>query len=1170
MLRAGQPRPAVVLALLGLVLATAMAATTALLRRPNQPAALAPPPASDAPSADLPVFFEPAPAGGFVSRGPGYSLALTGSDAVVGVRGGTFRLRPAGPTADPHAELVAGRPLGGTVNRLSGDDPAGWATRLTTYGRVEARQVWPGVDVVWHGGQGLLEHDMVVAPGADPALVAFDVEGADDLVLDPGGDLLIGLGGTAARLARPVVYQEVEGARRHVPGQFALLGPARIGFRVGAYDRSLPLVIDPTLVTSTFLGGIGNDSGYAVAVDAEGNRYVTGATESADFPTNAPLQSALQGAAPTSDAFVSKFSADGTRLIWSTYLGGQGRDTGYAVAVATDGTVLVAGVTESADFPRARGAQENFAGGASDGFVAKIAANGTGIEWSTFIGGTQTDRARGLAVDPGGNAYVTGSTASVDFPSVSAFNPGPFRPDDLDAFLVKVPATGGPFAYATRLGGSNDDRGLAVAVDGQANAYVTGDTLSPGFPTVRPIQATSGGSAGGVAGSFPDAFVSKFNPTGSALVYSTFLGGGDVDQGTAIAVDAQGAAYVAGNTNSPNFPTVAPLQPRKDNDSDAFVAKVDAPGGALVYSTYVGGGGADGANGVAVDRTGSAHVVGTTGSPNWPTSRPTQPARGGGDDAFVLKLSADGRTSVFSTYLGGRDADSGLGVAVGTQGAVHVLGLSGSADFPSVKPVQGSRPAAGGDAFVASLDVADLAAPATTTTSAGAPAAAPPASSAAAASSTSAHDRRVRILGAVTLALLLAAVAQTVYLRRRKPVTRPSRPQTAPRPSTGSASAGLRVLDSGSGATRKSGAPAKAAASKSTRSPKARGGPKGGAKKSGAGKGPAKKSGAPAKQGAAAAAAAAGALGGTAAASDAADGGPPTEAIPATPPRVRPHTPAVARLLEEDLWPPEPDEDELEEAAPASADALSDEWPEQAAPADEPSPAPAPTAVEDAIVEPAPAAPAAPVASPPPPPFAPPAPPSPAPGAPPEPAPAIPPVPAEELSFWDLFPEDLPPVRATNDPVDDLLVDPLALPEGPDSAVGHLIGSTEPRPRPEEESEGADPTRPRPPEAEIVIAELLDGPVPTGLRPAAESPWAPVPADGGFVISELLDDQADETATPPSRGSGAEASDGNGTDTVGAAAGGPSKAEQARIAADRARRRRSRRGGRGKPPGGST
>jgi hypothetical protein len=1129
MRRTGLPRRAVVLVVSGLVVASATAAATAALLRSPAPLGPAASPAHDV-LATLPISFE-ATDGGFVSRGAGYSFGLTPAGAVVGVHGGSFGLRPAGPLVNAAAQLEPAQPLSGTITRITGSDPSQWRSGAATYARVSAKQVWPGVDMVWHGDQRRLQHDMVVAPGTDPAVVAFDVEGARSLTVDPAGDLVIHLGATTARLARPVLYQEAAGARRPVDGAFAILGPSRIGYSVGAYDAALPLVIDPTLLTSTHLGGAGIDAGYAIAVDAQGNTYVAGTTESADFLTQAPLQTALSGdpAVPSADAFVSKFSPDGSRLIWSTFLGGTGRDTGFGVAVAGDGSVYVSGVTESANFPVARGAQLSYGGGASDGFVARIAANGTGIEWSSFIGGGGADRARGLAVDSTGNAYLTGSTNSDNFPSVNAQQPGPFRPEDLDAFVAKFPPAGAPFTYATRLGGGNDDRGLAIAVDAQGNAYVTGDTLSPGFPTVRPIQASSGGSAGGVAGAFSDAFVAKYNPTGNALVYSTFLGGSDFDQGTAIAVDAQGAVYVAGNTNSPNFPTTGALQGSKGNDPDAFVTKIDAPGSAVVYSTYIGGSGADGANGIAVDRTGSAHVVGTTGSANFVVAKATQGAKSGGDDAFVLKLDSTGRGPLFSSFLGGRETDAGMGVALNAQGAVRVLGLTASADFPSVKPVAGVKPPAQGDAFVASIEVIDPVVPTTAVTETQAA----PATSATA---DDAHDRRVRFFGIAFVVILALAVAQTMYLRRRTPAPatasrRPGGPPARPAAKP-AASAGVTLPEKG---------PAAGAGAKSTRSPKARGGPKSTTpQKKAAQARKAAERRARKEQAAAAAAAASTTEDKTTVdvpADDLGDGGPPTViAPPPEPPKARPQTPAIASLLKEDLWAPEPSEGD--DGAPAEGEA--------------PAPAPAPTAeVEAEPVEQAPAAPewapfdtgSTPVVGDAPPPAAPPAP-----GVP------IPPVPAEELSFWDLFPEDLPPARTPAPfPADDALVDPLALPEGPASASERLA------------AEPAPDTPGPPPQAEIVIAELLDGPPPSGMRMSAQSQWAPTP-ESDFFIDDLL---VDRSATPPVAAAAEDANgdDDSAGDDMATASQGRRPEDAARIAADQARRRRSRRGGRGRPPG---
>ncbi|MDQ2825537.1 MAG: SBBP repeat-containing protein [Actinomycetota bacterium] len=922
----------------------------------------------------LPLSFEASGDGRFVSAGPGYSLVLTPAEAILNVAGGTLALRAAGPEANPAPELAGRQAQPGTVSRFKGADPRAWATGVATFGEVRAEQVWPGVDVVWHGDQRALEHDVVVGPGADAGAVAFEVDGAGPLTLDANGDLLVGLSTGKARLSRPVVYQDVAGARRSVPGSFNVLGPTEIGFAVGDYDHTAPLVIDPTLVTSTTLGGSSSDIGYSIAVDAAGNSYVVGTTASTDFPGASVLQAPLSpgASAPGTDAFVSKLSPDGSSVLWSTFLGAKGRTAGYAVAVGPGGSVYVAGVTESPDFPTVQAGQSTYGGGPSDAFVARLAPDGASLQWSTFLGGTQTDRARGMAIDAAGNAYVTGSTSSVNFPAVNAEQSRVPRPDDIDAFLTEIPADGGPFVYSTRLGGSNDDHGLAVAVDSVGAAYVTGDTLSAGFPTVRALQPASGGSASGVAGSFPDAFVAKFTPAGSALVYSTFLGGSDSDQGTAIAVDSSGAAYVTGITSSPDFPVVGPIQARKGGDSDAFVAKIDPAGAALVYSTYLGGDGADDANGIAVDHNGNAAIIGTTSSANWPTVSPTQPARSSGDDAFVAELSPGGARILFSTYLGGRDSDAGLGVAIDTHGTVHMVGVTSSPDFPQLKPLRSARPVAGGDAFVATISVDQIG----------------PAPRSAAAPLASPHRRRLQALGALALGLLLAAGAQTVYLCRPK----------SPRSSQ---------------LTTRAGVPAGGNPVVEVHSRRVLPGAKSGAASTGVGR---SASTSATRTGAGMAAGTRPGPGGADGAMSAAlgdGGGEPTPPTSAGTPERRTRGLDVAQLLTEDMW--------ARGSAPVPGDPTVDAGQAEAS-RDSSGARPLRTGERRPPVQGSATTPRGPGAEP------------------------VPPVLAEGRSFWDLFPEDLPQPGSVALPASGFLVDPIALPDGPDSVAARVAREGVPLP----------------------------------------------------------------------------------------------------------------------------
>ena len=735
------------------------------------PEAPAPAAALDALAA-LPLGFEPnvgqAEVGvDYLARGPGYRLALSSTAADITLPGAAAPLHMRLVGSDPAATPATLDPLPGHTNYLTGDDPSAWQTGVPTYARVSYADVWPGVDIVFQGDQRRLRHDFVVAPGADPSTIAVDFAGTGTgtdqpaPTVDPAtGDLLVG----DARLSRPVLYQDTERGRQPVDGAFRLLGDGHVGFTVGAFDHTKSLVIDPTLVTSSYLGGSGIDNAAAVDVDGGGNVYIAGSTESSDFRATNPFQGTLNGdgSPGKSDAFVAKLNAEGTTLLYATYLGGSNRDAAAGVAVASDGTVYVTGVTESDNFPKTDGvAQDHYGGGPSDAFVTKLNPAGSGLAWSTFIGGSQTDSARAIAVNAGGEAFVTGSTNSVEFPTANPLQQGTPRPDDVDAFVTKVAVQGNSFVYSTRLGGDNDDRGLDIAVDPTGNAYVTGDTRSPGFPTARPLQPGAGGAASGVAGSFSDAFVSKLGPAGNNLVYSTFLGGSDTDQGAGIAVGSDGAAYVTGTTNSPNFPVREPLQGRKDSDTDAFVTKVNPAGSELVYSTYLGGGGADSGTGIIVDQAGSATVVGVTGSTNFPTAKPLQGVKGGGaTDAFVSTLAPAGATLVSSTYLGGREDDQAAGVAVGPGAATPVVvGSTSSTDYPTAKPIQSARAGASADGFVTRISAAEEASPATSVATGGAVTTTP--------AKSGTHDKRVRLLVATTAALFLIAVLQTAYLRRK-------------------------------------------------------------------------------------------------------------------------------------------------------------------------------------------------------------------------------------------------------------------------------------------------------------------------------------------------------------------------------------------------------------------
>lgn len=383
-------------------------------------------------------------------------------------------------------------------------------------------------------------------------------------------------------------------------------------------------------------------------------------------------------------------------LLYSTYLGGSGDEYAFAIAVDSAGNAYVTGQTSSLNFPLTNPEQPTNMGG-TEVFVAKLNSTGSALVYSTYLGGSGGDIGYGVAVDSSGNAYVTGSTSSTNFPTVTPLQPA-FGGGGTDAFLAKLDPTGSVLVYSTYLGGSLSDTGQGIAVDSAGNAYVTGQTSSTNFPTRNALQPASGGGG--------DAFLAKVNPTGSALVYSTYLGGSASDDGYGIAVDSAGNAYIIGTTFSTNFPTENSLQSTNMGGTDAFVAKLNPAGSALVYSTYLGGSGSEVGIAIAADNSGNAYVTGYTSSTNFPVVNSLQAVNAGGNDAFVAKIDPTGSALVYSTYLGGNYGDTGQGIAVDSAGNAYVTGITFSTNFPTVNPLQARYAGGGNDAFVAQFNPA--------------------------------------------------------------------------------------------------------------------------------------------------------------------------------------------------------------------------------------------------------------------------------------------------------------------------------------------------------------------------------------------------------------------------------------------------------------------------------
>ena len=585
----------------------------------------------------------------------------------------------------------------GVSNYFTGNNPSQWLTNISQYGEVEYQNVYAGIDLVYYGNQQQLEYDFVVAPGANPGSIHLDFKGASSISLDTRGDLVLHTASGDVVQHAPVIYQDIGGVRHTVPGQFVLGAQGQVSFNVGAYDASLPLTIDPVLGYSTYLGSGNYDAGLGIAVDGSGNAYITGETSSINFPTTTgAFQTSSAG---SYDVFVSKLNAAGTALVYSTYLGGSGDDEGYGIAVDGSGNAYVTGETDSTNFPTTQGAFQTSDAGSYEAFVTKLNAAGNALAYSSYLGGQSFDEGTGIAVDGSGNAYVTGTTESSNFPTTTSAFQTTWTGSE-KAFITKLNGAGTALVYSTLLGGTSTDGAESIAVDSSGDAYVTGFANSTDFPITPGAFQTNHASDSG----YTDAFVTKLNSSGTALVYSTYLGGNHADMGYGITVDSAGDAYVTGSTASSTFPTTSGAFQTSNAGGllDAFVTKLDASGTALVYSTFLGGSSEDRGFGIAVDGAGDAFVTGDTQSANFPTTTNAfQTSSGGGDDTFLTEMNASGTALAYSTFMGGSSGEIGHGVAVDGAGNAYMVGCTYSANFPTTTGAFQTSSGGGNDAFVA-------------------------------------------------------------------------------------------------------------------------------------------------------------------------------------------------------------------------------------------------------------------------------------------------------------------------------------------------------------------------------------------------------------------------------------------------------------------------------------
>jgi Beta-propeller repeat/Abnormal spindle-like microcephaly-assoc'd, ASPM-SPD-2-Hydin len=676
----------------------------------------------------------------FISRGKGYTAFLTAGEVVLALRpnqpvsaqpmsdmaapnfapnksqppmGATVQFKLVGVAQNP--AVIGEDPLPGRVNYFIGRDPAKWHTNVPTYARVRYRNVYPGIDLVYYGNHRQLEYDFAIAPGADPRQIRLEITGANQIELDAEGNLVLQTGIGELHFQSPVIYQESQGHRAAVAGSYVVNDATHVAFQVAQYDASKPLVIDPVLVYSTYLGGSGDDQLSGIAADSAGSVYLAGYTNSTDFPL-ARLGTLPAGA---NHVFVAKLDPTGSNLVYADYIGGNSQDYGYALVLDSNHDVYVTGSTASSDFPLVNPYQGTYPG-SFNGFLTKISVDGSSLLYSTYLGGTGSDMPAEIVIDSLGSVLVAGNTTSTNFPMVAAYqatvSPNQGGVFGNYGFLSKFSPDGSSLVYSTYLGGSSNvalncggtpcwpspySAIAGVAIDSNGNAYVGGNTNTYNFPTTRGAYTTADLTQQnrGVG------FVSKFDGSGD-LDYSTYFYGssGILTNINAITVDGDGSAYITGAALSDG---TFPLTSTSICDpgvymwacSYAFVTKFDPAGATLLYSTFLGPNNYASPSAIALDANNNAYVLASTSSNSFGMVNGME-VYTSGSDLLLVEIDPAASTELFATYLGASAEDFPSGIAVDASANVYVGGSTNSLDFPVTQGAFQKALGGGTDDFV--------------------------------------------------------------------------------------------------------------------------------------------------------------------------------------------------------------------------------------------------------------------------------------------------------------------------------------------------------------------------------------------------------------------------------------------------------------------------------------
>lgn len=665
----------------------------------------------------------------FLGYGAGFSAQFRQGEADLLLAHGNSSPAPLRLTlvnANRNARVSGDSRLPGPVNYFIGNDPKNWHEGLPTFGRLRYSGIYPGTDLIYYGTRGRLEFDFELSPGADPGSVRLQFYGAKDLKIDQQGNLVVIERDGQISFQKPMIYQPArDGGKRHVDGSFAIVARNTIGFRLAKYNHRAALIIDPILNYSTYIGPLAEAT--SIAVDQKGEAYVTGIA-TLDFPTTPGSYQPVGGRSSSAGniwpfvgkPFVAKFNSTGTALLYATFLSGSGVDAANGIALDANGDAFVVGTTSSEDFPITTGSlQTTNNASETTGFVTELNSTGSSLLYSTYLGGSAWTSVSAIAIDGSGNAYLAGATRDADFPTTAgAYQTSPpVRAAGISysAFVAKLNPGGTALAYSTYLAGNQSDGAYGIAVDSAGDAFVGGDTTSNDFPvTAGAIQRTR------EATNQQAAFITKLNPAGSALVYSTYLGGGALDGFTSIALDSNGDAYVAGATTSPDFPvTAGAFQPKigisagNYPQQNAFVSKLNSGGTSLIYSTFLGGGisyapnadEGDAVSAIAVDGKGMAYLTGSACTGDFPVTAGALESEDFDGDvslqctAFLTVLDpVPNAPLLYSTYFGGtgnqnppsdgpQNGEAATGLALDSSGNVYLAGYTYSVDFPTTTGV---------------------------------------------------------------------------------------------------------------------------------------------------------------------------------------------------------------------------------------------------------------------------------------------------------------------------------------------------------------------------------------------------------------------------------------------------------------------------------------------------